>query len=582
MHRPLRLLGLLGCALAGFACTGSIDPGAGGSNSGNTGTTGPTGNHNPNETGPMTPANPMAGALGDDGTVPGANPLRRLTLLEYKNTVRDLLGVSAGDISLAGITSDQASGLSGFVSGGALTTGDDARAFMNAADSATKLLAGKLGNILPCNPVPADMAGQSTCIDQFIDKFGSRAFRRPIGPMETMGLRKLYDAQRGADVGASFEEAVTTLVGSILQSPAFLYHWELGPNAPIKDGQVIRYNPYEMASKLSYLLWATMPDDKLFQLASQGGLQSPDQIATEAQRLLADPRAKSAVEDFHFQWLEIAGLTDMPKVPSFTNYSPAVAQAMVNETNMFVDSVFFGPKPTLETLFTSSASFADPGLAKLYGTTVSGTGMQPANLDPMQRAGLLTEGSFLAVKSDADVTVPPRRGETVLHRALCIDLQIPPNLVVPAVMDPNPMQTTRQRFEQHSKDACAAACHPIIDPIGFAFEKYDAVGAFRTTENGQQVDSSGTVMLPMSGQVTFKDAIELSSILSKAPETRDCSVRQWMRYALGRREEATEDPSVKVLADSFKTSGYNMRELLVAITKTRAFTHRALSAGEAQ
>jgi hypothetical protein len=583
MHRPLRLLGLLGCALAGFACTGNIDPGAGASNNGN-GNTGPggPGPGDPNKPGPMTPGNPMAGALADTSTVAGSNPLRRLTLLEYRNTVRDLLGVSADQVTLTGITSDQASGLSGFVRGGALTTGDDARAFMNAADGATKLIAGKLDTVLPCKPIPTGAAEQGTCIDQFIEKFGGRAFRRPVAPAEAMALRKLYDTQRSADVGATFEQAVSTLVSSILQSPAFLYHWELGPNAPLKDGNSVRYNPYEMASKLSYLFWATMPDDKLFGLAAQGGLSSPEQIATEAQRLLGDPRAKDAIQDFHFQWLEIAGLTDMPKDPGFTDYSPAVAKAMVNETNMFVSSVFFGPKPTLETLFTSSTSFVDAGLAKLYGATAGGAGMQQVDLNPTQRAGLLTQGSFLAVKSDADVTVPPRRGETVLHRALCIDLEIPPNIVVPAVKDPNPMQTTRQRFEEHSKDPCATACHSVIDPIGFAFEKYDAVGAYRTTENSQQVDSSGTVELPKSGKITFKDAIELSAILSKAPETRDCSIRQWLRYALGRREVDTENPSLAVLADSFQKSNYNLRDLLVSITKTRAFTHRALSAGEAQ
>jgi len=383
-------------------------------------------------------------------------------------------------------------------------------------------------------------------------------------------------------VGATFDQAVVTMIGTILQAPAFLYHWELGPNAPIKDGQAIRYNPYEMASKLSYLFWATMPDDKLFEVAGQGGLSSPDQIAAEAKRLLADPRAKDAIQDFHFQWLEIAGLVETPKAAAFTDYSPAVAQAMVNETNMFVDNVFFGQNPTLETLFTSSTSFVDAGLAKIYGAKATGSGMQQVTLDPTQRAGLLTQGSFLAVKSDPDVTVPPRRGETVLHRALCIDLEIPPNIVVPAVKDPNPMQTTRQRFEEHSKDPCATACHSIIDPIGFAFEKYDAVGAYRTMENGQMVDSSSSVELPKSGKVTFKDAIELSQILAKAPETRDCAVRQWLRYSLGRREVATEDPTLAVLADSFKTSNYNLRELLVSITKTRAFTHRALSAGEAQ
>src|SRR5439155_18068200 len=137
----------------------------------------------------------------------------------------------------------------------------------------------------------------------FIDQFGLRAFRRPLAKAEADALRKLYQDQRGPTVGATFEQAVVTMVSTILQAPGFLYHWELGPNAPVRDGAVIRYNPYEMASRLSYLFWRTMPDDKLFGLAGQGGLTAPEQIATEARRLIADPRAKDAIADFHFQWL---------------------------------------------------------------------------------------------------------------------------------------------------------------------------------------------------------------------------------------------------------------------------------------
>jgi hypothetical protein len=584
MHRPLRLLGLMGCALAGFACTGNIDPGAGdpSNNGNNMGGTGSTGGTTKPPVGSMTPPDPMAGALADKDTVPGPNPLRRLTLLEYKNTVRDLLGIDGDQVSLAGLAGDQESSLSGFVKGSSLTTGNDARALMTSADAAAKLVQGNLTKVLPCNPVPSDAGGQDACVDKFIDQFGLRAFRRPLAKTEADALRKLYQDQRGPSVGATFEQAVTTMVSTILQAPAFLYHWEIGPTAPIHDGALVRYNPYEIASKLSYLFWSTMPDQKLFDLAKQGGLTAPDQIALEAKRLVMDPRAKEAIADFHFQWLEIAGLVDMPKDPSFKDYSPAVAKAMANETREFVSDVFFGAKPTLENLFTSTTSFVDPALAKIYGTSVAGTGMQKVTLDATQRAGILTQGSFLAVKADAGDSLPPRRGDAVLHRALCIDLEVPPNIIVPAVADPNPMQTTRQRFESHGSDMCAKACHAFIDPIGFAFENYDAVGAYRTTENNQKVDSSGTVELPISGKVSFKNAVELAGFLAKAPETRDCMVRQWMRYGLGRHELQTEEPSFKVLQQSFMTSGYNIRDMLVALTKTRAFTHRALSAGEAQ
>src|SRR6185436_2572351 len=574
MHRPLRLLGLA-CALAGIGCTGNIDPGAGSTGAGATG-----GTRVKPPVGPMTPDNPMAGSLGDKDTVPGKNPLRRLTLLEYQNTVRDLLGIDAAQVSLAGLAGDQESSLSGFVKGSTLTTGQDARALMASAEGAAKLVQGSLDKVLPCKPASA--GDEAACAGKFIEQFGLRAFRRPLSRAEIDALQKLYQDQRGPAVGATFDQAIVTMISTILQAPAFLYHWEIGPVTPIREGAVVRYNPYEIASKLSYMFWATMPDEKLFDLARQGGLTAPDQIATEAKRLVADPRAKAAIADFHFQWLEIAGLSDMPKDPSFKDYSPAVAAAMTQETKEFVADVFFGPKPTLENLFTSTTTFVDAGLAKIYGATVSGTGMQKVTLDAGQRAGLLTQGSFLAVGADAGLSLPPRRGNTVLHRALCIDLEVPPNIVVPAVAEPNPMQTTRQRFEEHGMLDCAKSCHSFIDPVGFAFENYDAVGAYRTTENNQKIDASGTVDLPKSGKVSFKNALELAAFLAKAPETKDCMVRQWVRFSLGRREEASEDPSFKVLAQVFETSGYNLRDMLVAFTKTRMFTHRALTAGEAQ
>jgi len=578
----------VGFALAGLGCTGTIDPSAGNSSgSGNNGTGATGGGSNgggnmPPPTGPMTPGDPTKGALGDKDTVPGKNPLRRLTLLEYQNTVRDLLGIDAAQVSLAGLAGDQESSLSGFVKGSTLTTGQDARALMASADAAAKLVQGSLDKILPCKSVPTAAAEQDACADKFIEQFGLRAFRRPLAKSEIDALHKLYQDQRGPAVGAPFDQAIVTMISTILQSPMFLYHWEIGQTAPIHEGNLIRYNPYEIASKLSYMFWSTMPDETLFQLAGQGGLTAPEQIAAQAQRLVTDARAKDAISDFHFQWLEIAGLSDMPKDPSFKDYSPAVAKAMTEETKAFVADVFFGSKPTLETLFTSTTSFVDPGLAKIYGATASGTGMQKVTLDATQRSGLLTEGSFLAVGADAGDSLPPRRGNAVLHRALCIDLEVPPNIVVPAVADPNPMQTTRQRFEMHGTQDCAKACHSFIDPIGFAFENYDAVGSYRTKENNQNIDASGTVDLPKSGKVSFKNAIELSAFLAKAPETKDCMVRQWTRFALGRRELPSEEPSFKVLAQAFDASGYNLRDMLVALTKTRMFTHRAMTAGEAQ
>jgi hypothetical protein len=526
----------------------------------------------------------MEGALNDKDTVPGAAPLRRLTLLEYRNTVRDLLGLDASAaVGTAGVAGDQDSALSGFVRGGTLTTGNDARAFMTSADEVAKAAISRINTLLPCGSVPAAAPEQDRCATDFINKFGSRAFRRPLSGKESEGLVALYKTQRGAAIGATFEQAIGTLVSTMLQTPYFLYHWELGPHAPQKDGQLIRYNNYEIASKLSYMFWATMPDEELFQAAKDGALTSPEQIAGAARRMLKDEKARASIRDFHLQWLEIGGLADQPKDPSLTNYTPAVAASMAKETAAFVDSIFFGPKANgkLETLLTSPSSFIDGNLAKVYGVAMTGTEMKEVTLPEQQRAGILLQGSFLATKADPETSHPIKRADTIIHRMLCMDLVPPPNLEIPPVADPNPNQTTRERYDVHGKADCARACHNILDPIGFAFENYDAIGAFRAMENGKPVDASGTVTLG-SSTLTFNNGVEFVKQLAKLPEVSACVAKQYLRYALRRKEVATEDPSIKVLDETFKTSGYDLRELLVSLTKTRAFTHRALSAGEAQ
>jgi hypothetical protein len=593
MTRPLSVLGVVGAAaLLAVGCTGGIDAvpggkGPGGSSNGggtvpgsNGGPLAPNGTPIP----PPGPSNPQAGSLDDSATVPGAAPLRRLTMLEYQNTVRDLLGVSASDVKTTGFAGDQDSALSGFVRGGTLTGGNDARAMMTASDSLAQLAVGKLDKLVPCAPIPSGAGEQDACAEKFIRGFGLRAFRRPLSNDEVTALVNLYKTQRGPQVGLPFDQAIGVLVSAMLQTPYFLYHWELGPNAPTRAGELVRFNSWEMASRLSYLLWASMPDDTAFEAAAGNKLVSPEQIAAEARRLLADDRAKDAVRDFHYQWLEIAGLGDLPKDAEFINYSPAVAKAMGEETAAFVNSVFFGPKANgkLETLLTSSVSFVDAGLAKVYGMNPAGmTAGAPkeVNLDPAQRAGILTQGSFLAVKADPGESHPTKRGDGVIHRVLCMDLKVPDTLEVPPVADPNPNQTTRERFEVHGSAACAQACHQFLDPIGFSFENYDAIGAYRTTENNKPVNAAGAFTLK-SGEIKFKNAVEMVKLLAKAPETTDCMVKQWLRYALRRRELASEDPSLRALEASFRDSGYDMRELMVGLTKTRAFTHRALSAGE--
>jgi hypothetical protein len=581
MNQKLRILALLTGAAA-LGCSGTINsdtgtpPGQGGPGpSGAPGSTpgGPSGGNNPSSPPPSN-----VGALNDTATVPGPAPLRRLTTFEYNNTVRDLLGVTTTDG--AKLTDDQGSSDSGFVKGGSITGSTDARSVMTSAEDIASAAVAKLATILPCKAVPSDRPGQDTCADQFVDKFGLRAFRRPLSMTESADLKALYRAHRAAPLSEPFDQAIGAVISAVLQTPYFLYHWEQAAEGATKDGQLVRLGGFELASRLSYLFWATMPDDALFTSAQTGKLNSPDDVAREAQRLLADDRARAGLGDFFDQYLELGNMFDLPKDQgSLPLYSTDLVQSMINESHNFVASLFFGPKADgkMDTLLTSSTSVIDGGLAKLYGVpSVTGTDSKSADLDGTKRAGIFTQAAFLTAKADATDSHPVKRGDAILRRVLCTELIIPATLVVPPLPEPVPGQTTRERFSVHHESPCAS-CHQMIDPIGFSFEHYDAIGGYRTTDAGKPIDATGQFSVG-SKMLKFDGAVELMKGLAQTTEAKDCMATQWLRYTLRRREVGTEDPTLKVLKDA--VSSGDLRQLMIASTKARTFTHRALSPGE--
>jgi hypothetical protein len=518
--------------------------------------------------------------LPDDLTVPEVAPFQRLTVFEYNNTIRDLVGAGVPVFTSDRLRADQGTS-GGFSSGASITGSDDARGVLLSALEIADVAVKNLPTLLPCSTALATRAEEDACADQFIARFGLRAFRRPLADAERDRLRALYQRQRAPEIAGSFTEAIADLTTAMLSTPEFLYRRELVPGTAIKDGSSIRYGSYELASRLSYLLWGSMPDEALFTAAAEGKLATTTQLVTQARRLLADGRARDAVQDFHAQLTEVAWLDQAAKDPTFKDYTPELARALVSETETFAASVYFGAQADgkLETLLTSTTAFLDAPLARYYGApTPMGPG--PTSLPAQQRAGLFTRGAFLASKSDSTDDNPVLRSDTILRRLLCLPLPEPSDVVIPPIADPRPNMTTRQRFEVHGMLACAAVCHgQIVDPIGYAFEHYDAIGAYRTTDNGQPVDSHATIIFPQE-KIEFDDAIALSSILARRPQVHDCMSVQWLRFLLGRQELLpSERPTVEALADFYR-QGDDLRELLVGLVRTKTFTHRALSPGE--
>jgi hypothetical protein len=421
---------------------------------------------------------------------------------------------------------------------------------------------------------PCDLAADTTtaCASQFIEAFGLKAYRRPLEPAERDEYLALYTLERGQ---GTVEAAFKLVVATFLESPFFLYHSEVGASgAPASAPSLL--GSYEIASRLSYFLWDTMPDDQLFSLAAQGMLTDDAVIAAQVTRMLADPRAADAIPQFHLQWLGIRDIAGADKdTASFPAWNPALGEAMQRETATFADFVVRRGDGLLSTLFTASFTFPEGPLFGLYGLTQP-QGFAPGTqvtLTP-ERAGILTQGAFLAAHAHRDQTSPVHRGIMVRENILCEPLQPPPLDVNTTPPAPTPATTTRERFAQHEADPMCGGCHVLIDPIGLAFEHFDAIGAYRTMENGFPIDATGEIIEgPADLAGPFNGALELGRRLSNSRAAADCMANQWFRFALGRMEAVDDACSLKAIRQGFEDSGRNVRDLIVAIVKSQAFRH---------
>ena len=310
-------------------------------------------------------------------------------------------------------------------------------------------------------PCIKDAAAAEPCARQFIVQFGRRAFRRPLVDEEINHWLGLYKAQRDPAVGASFPEAIRGVTVALLQSPNFLYRRELAPGAAIKEGNFVRFNSYEMASRLSYSFWASMPDERLFELAEAGKLQTVQAIQEEARRLLVHPKAKDVYADFAAQWLNLAPVVSAQKATAL-NFTPEVGKVDAGGDGRILRRHLHGAR-TQRAGWTSCSRRTSPSRTRPWprstGSRASrARSLSPVTLDPKQRAGLFTQLTFLTMHGDSEGSFPTRRGAEVVRRVLCQEIEVPPDMEIPEVKPPSPGVTTRQRFEEHSKNACAA-CH---------------------------------------------------------------------------------------------------------------------------
>lgn len=504
---------------------------------------------------------PPAGAPPDEcdtdqAPVPEA---RLLTRSEYRRTVQALLGETGDPTG----TFPHEPEVDGFTNSARSHRANPLliESFHRAAGLLAPMARDRgLDLLVPCE------GDDAVCAELFIEEFGQRAFRRPLDAGETIAFKTLY-SRLAPSLG--HDEALTAIIEAALQSPQFLYRVEAPRLMP--ESGAVPLGPYEMASRLSYFLWGTMPDDTLMAAAEAGTLASSADIERETRRMLADPRARERVLEFHREWLAVAPLSSLTRDDAPDGFAASLEHSL----DAFVGDVFWAEGATVTDLFTSPTVYVDTVLGQVYGLGAPEEGFEAQDLRP-RRSGLLTQPALLALLANHDQSSPIRRGVFVRDRVLCSPVPAPPPSVDNSPPDPDPSLTTRERFAVHTESEDCATCHLAIDPIGFTFEGFDQLGRSRSEENGLPIDTTGALVDSGDPRIDgpVADATELSERLSTSHEVRRCVTSKWFTFALGRPASAVDQCGLEPANAKIDETGGNLMEMLVALTTAPAFRLR--------
>jgi hypothetical protein len=520
---------------------------------------------------PPAAAPPTTGAVAACQTeeAPGPRRLRLLTRSEYASAVADLLFIPRPSVDNLPVESV----VDGFDNnaGAAVVTNRHLDEFLATSERlALQAMGASKARLAPCAPAGG-------CDRTFVQSFGQRAFRRPLTPEEVTRYLNLFAP---SVTGGSFDKGMELVVRAMLSSPYFLYRSEMGDRAT--DGSY-KLTPYEIATALSFFLWGTTPDDQLLEAARSGALARPDGFEASARRLIDDRRSRPGVVAFFRQWLGTDGFLFTNKDAAiFPSFDDAVRRAMVEEQDAFVSHVVFDGTGKLDELYNADYTFASLPLARFYGLAGGGaTATRVAGRTTPQagaRGGLLLLGSVLGMHAHSNESSPVRRGVFVRSRLLCQSLPAPPeNLnIQPPGLDPK--LTTRVRFARHSSEDVCKACHKFIDPVGFGFERYDGVGAYRTVEAGESIDESGEVVgledLESTAAVPFSGPADLARLLAGSPNAQACFARQMFRYARGGEDGGRDSCAIRKLQTLFVESGFDIKRLLLEVVRQKSFLTR--------
>lgn len=505
------------------------------------------------------PDDPLAGLPAFEPAPPA---LHRLTRAQYHNAIAALFGAG---IELPALEDDTP--LHGFASVGAaeLTVSALAAEQYEAAAQAV------VDQVFGDGPRRAALVGcapaEAVCRADFIGRFGRRAWRRPLGADEVA----LFDAL-AADLGARFNDPWRGLgfaVSALLQSPDFVFRVERGEDDPERPG-ARRYTDLEMASRLSFLVWNSIPDDGLLDAAAAGRLTDDAGLAAELERLLADDRARDGIGGFFAEYLGLTALDHLEKDPEvFPQMTASLGRAMRREAEAAIERLVFDEDADLRRLLTTRRTVVDGELAALYQLPPVDGPTQIELPADSPRGGLFGMAGILALNAHRTVSSPTHRGKYVQNKVMCFDIPPPPPGVATSLdgvsEEAGPL-TTREKLAQHMSDPTCAACHRHMDPIGLGLENFDAIGAYRTTENGLPIDARSA----LDGDA-FEGPRQLGEILAERPEFAACVARQLFRHGTGHLESRAEERAVRTLGLDFVRDGHRVKALVRALVLSDAF-----------
>jgi hypothetical protein len=500
----------------------------------------------------------------------GRAVLRRLTHQQYANTVRDLLK-EATDVSSQFPPEDFVNGFKNQYQSQSLSP-----TLIEAYSETAERLAGNVfrrgdsRKLIPCD-YQKDPSG---CRMQWLRSFGRRAFRRPLEPQEFARYEALFQSE------GDFLHGARAVIEAMLQAPSFLFWMDQTPRASWK--------PYAMASRLAYGLWNSTPDDALLDRAEKGELQTPAGVASVARQLLKDPKARQGLDEFTAQWLRFdRALAAARERRTFPMFSRELVTSMLEEDRRFVADLVWNDRDFMD-LFRAGYGFVNGELATVYNVPAPATDFERVVFPKEQeRAGVLGHALFLTLTSKPEDTAPTSRGMFIREQFLCQQVPPPPPGVdtnLPPLEEAVP-RTNRERLAQHTVNKACSSCHALIDPLGFAFEKFDAVGIyhpkaellFYPDEHEAKVPKKKVLLdLDTSGNVTgvpdsnFQNPRELGEILARAAQCQQCVVQQVFRYQAGRHELRSDAPLIQQVLADFRTSGLRFQELLVSYFKHTA------------